>query len=78
MRRLFEEAHVTHDGKYYACRDIEMAFPGPKQKPFAPLDRRAQIENVERAGGSHPACLPEAGALAHGRSSPSSLSASNF
>jgi alkanesulfonate monooxygenase SsuD/methylene tetrahydromethanopterin reductase-like flavin-dependent oxidoreductase (luciferase family) len=32
--RLFTQAHVTHEGRYYACRNIEM-FPKPKQNPFA-------------------------------------------
>ena len=34
MQRLFTERRVTHEGKYYAVRDIEM-YPKPKREPFA-------------------------------------------
>jgi probable F420-dependent oxidoreductase len=34
MRRLFSERRVTHSGKYYAVRDIEM-YPKPRREPFA-------------------------------------------
>ncbi|MBV8193777.1 MAG: LLM class flavin-dependent oxidoreductase [Alphaproteobacteria bacterium] len=34
MRRLFTERRVTHQGKYYAVRDLEM-YPKPKREPFA-------------------------------------------
>ena len=34
MRRLFTERRVTHEGKYYAVKDIEM-YPKPKRDPFA-------------------------------------------
>ena len=69
MQRLFTEPRVTHQGKYYAVRDVEM-FPKPKaQKPFALWvgghnhgDRRAR-----RAIGHRLA----AGLAAAGPSSPS-------
>src|SRR5258708_28277208 len=48
MQRLFNETSVTHEGKYYACRDIEM-FPKPKQNPFALWIGGHNMENVERA-----------------------------
>src|SRR6202008_3118666 len=34
MLRLFKERRVTHEGRYYAVRDIEM-YPKPKRQPFA-------------------------------------------
>ncbi|HTE82371.1 MAG TPA: TIGR03619 family F420-dependent LLM class oxidoreductase, partial [Reyranella sp.] len=34
MQRLFKERRVTHEGKYYAVKDIEM-YPKPKRDPFA-------------------------------------------
>jgi len=48
MQRLFNETSVTHEGKYYACRDIEM-FPKPMQNPFALWIGGHNMENVERA-----------------------------
>jgi probable F420-dependent oxidoreductase len=57
MQRLFAELRVTHDGKYYACRDIEM-FPKPKQKPFALFVGGHNMENVERAARVGAGWLP--------------------
>ena len=57
MQRLFAELRVTHDGKYYACRDIEM-FPKPKQKPFALFIGGHNMENVERAARVGAGWLP--------------------
>jgi probable F420-dependent oxidoreductase len=34
MQRLFTERRVTHQGKYYAVKDIEM-YPKPRRQPFA-------------------------------------------
>jgi probable F420-dependent oxidoreductase len=34
MQRLFTERRVTHEGKYYAVKDIEM-YPKPRRDPFA-------------------------------------------
>ena len=57
MLRLFEEPSVTHEGKYYACRDIEM-FPKPKQKPFSLWIGGHNMENVERAARIGTGWLP--------------------
>jgi len=57
MQRLFAEPRVTHDGKYYGCRDIEM-FPKPKQKPFALWIGGHNMENVERAARIGTGWLP--------------------
>jgi len=57
MQRLFTETSVTHEGKYYACRDIEM-FPKPKQNPFPALDRRAQHRECERCRPHRQRWLP--------------------
>jgi probable F420-dependent oxidoreductase len=57
MRGLFEESRVTHAGKYYACRDIEM-FPKPKQKPFALWVGGHNMENVDRAARVGTGWLP--------------------
>ena len=48
LRRLITQADVTHQGRYYACRNIEM-FPKPKQNPFALWIGGHNIEAVERA-----------------------------
>jgi probable F420-dependent oxidoreductase len=48
MRRLFTERRVTHDGKYYAVRDVEM-YPKPKADPFALWVGGHNMETVERA-----------------------------
>jgi probable F420-dependent oxidoreductase len=57
MRRLFTETNVTHDGRYYACRDIEM-FPKPKQDPFALWIGGHNLEAVERAARFGTGWLP--------------------
>ena len=57
MQRLFAEQRVTHDGKYYACRNIEM-FPKPKQNPFALWIGGHNMENVERAARVGTGWLP--------------------
>jgi alkanesulfonate monooxygenase SsuD/methylene tetrahydromethanopterin reductase-like flavin-dependent oxidoreductase (luciferase family) len=57
MRRLFTETNVTHDGRYYACRDIEM-FPKPKQDPFALWIGGHNQEAVERAARFGTGWLP--------------------
>ena len=46
--RLFAEPRVTHDGTYYACRDIEM-FPKPRQQPFPLFVGGHNLATVERA-----------------------------
>ena len=51
MRRLFEEPRVTHNGKYYACYDIEM-FPKPKQTPFPLWIGGHNMENVAARVGT--------------------------
>ena len=48
MRRLFTERRVTHEGKYYAVRDVEM-YPKPKADPFALWVGGHNMETVERA-----------------------------
>ena len=57
MRRLFTEANVTHEGRYYACRDVEM-FPKPKQDPFALWIGGHNLEAVERAARFGTGWLP--------------------
>jgi probable F420-dependent oxidoreductase len=57
MRRLFVERRVTHDGKYFACRDIEM-FPKPRQDPFPLYIGGHNLENVERAARVGQGWLP--------------------
>ena len=57
MQRLFTETRVTHQGKYYACRDVEM-FPKPAQKPFALWVGGHNLENVERAARVATGWLP--------------------
>ena len=47
MRRLFTERRVTHEGKYYAVRDLEM-YPKPKADPFALWMGGHNLETVER------------------------------
>src|SRR5258706_8520372 len=52
MQRLFSERRVTHQGKYYAVRDIEM-YPKPKRQPFALWlggHNKATIERTARIG----------------------------
>jgi alkanesulfonate monooxygenase SsuD/methylene tetrahydromethanopterin reductase-like flavin-dependent oxidoreductase (luciferase family) len=48
LRRLITQADVTHEGRYYACRNIEM-FPKPKQDPFPLWIGGHNLEAVERA-----------------------------
>ena len=57
MRRLFTETRVTHEGKYYACRDMEM-FPKPAQDPFALWVGGHNLANVERAARVGTGWLP--------------------
>jgi probable F420-dependent oxidoreductase len=57
MQRLFTEPRVTHQGKYYACRDVEM-FPKPAQKPFALWVGGHNLANVERAARVGTGWLP--------------------
>ena len=57
MQRLFTETRVTHQGKYYACRDVEM-FPKPAQKPFALWVGGHNLANVERAARVGTGWLP--------------------
>jgi probable F420-dependent oxidoreductase len=57
MRRLFTERRVTHEGKYFACRDIEM-FPKPRQEPFPLFIGGHNLENVERAARCGQGWLP--------------------
>jgi probable F420-dependent oxidoreductase len=57
MRRLFTETRVTHQGKYYACRDMEM-FPKPAQNPFALWVGGHNLANVERAAQVGTGWLP--------------------
>jgi probable F420-dependent oxidoreductase len=57
MRRLFTEPSVTHEGKYYACRNIEM-FPKPAQDPFALWIGGHNLEAVERAARFGTGWLP--------------------
>jgi probable F420-dependent oxidoreductase len=47
MRRLFSERRVTHRGKYYAVRDMEM-YPKPKRQPFALWLGGHNMATVER------------------------------
>ncbi len=55
--RLFAEGHITHDGQYYACRDIEM-FPKPRQQPFPIYVGGHNLETVERAARVGQGWLP--------------------
>jgi probable F420-dependent oxidoreductase len=57
MRRLFTERTVTHDGHYYACRDIEM-YPKPRQSPFPLWIGGHNLEAVERAARFGAGWLP--------------------
>jgi probable F420-dependent oxidoreductase len=57
MRRLLTEPSVTHEGKYYACRDIEM-FPKPAQDPFPLWIGGHNLEAVERAARFGTGWLP--------------------
>jgi probable F420-dependent oxidoreductase len=57
MRRLFTESTVTHDGRYYACRDIEM-YPKPRQSPFPLWIGGHNLKAVERAARFGTGWLP--------------------
>lgn len=57
MRRLFTERRVTHQGKYYAVRDVEM-FPKPKRDPFALWLGGHNMATVERAARFATGWLP--------------------
>ena len=57
LQRLFTETRVTHQGKYYACRDMEM-FPKPAQDPFALWIGGHNLANVERAARVGTGWLP--------------------
>jgi probable F420-dependent oxidoreductase len=57
MLRLFSETNVTHEGRYYACRDVEM-FPKPRQDPFALWIGGHNLEAVERAARFGTGWLP--------------------
>jgi probable F420-dependent oxidoreductase len=48
IRRLFGETRVSHDGRYYACRDIEM-FPKPRQDPLPLFIGGHNLQTIERA-----------------------------
>ena len=48
IREKVADLAVTHEGRYYACRNIEM-FPKPKQNPFALWIGGHNLEAVERA-----------------------------
>ena len=69
MRRLLSERRVTHEGKYYAVRDIEM-FPKP-----APAVRAVAGRPQHGDCRAHGARWPPAGCRAGGRG-PSSRRAS--
>ncbi len=57
MRRLFNERRVTHEGKYYAVRDIEL-YPKPRRDPFALWIGGHNMEAVERAAKVGTGWLP--------------------
>jgi probable F420-dependent oxidoreductase len=57
MRRLFSERRVTHQGKYYAVRDIEM-YPKPRRQPFALWLGGHNMATVERAARFATGWLP--------------------
>jgi probable F420-dependent oxidoreductase len=57
MRRLFSEPRVTHEGRYYAVRDIEM-FPKPRRQPFALWVGGHNMAVVERAARVATGWLP--------------------
>lgn len=57
MQRLFSERRVTHQGKYYAVRDMEM-FPKPRRDPFALWVGGHNLETVERAARLATGWLP--------------------
>lgn len=57
MQRLFSERRVTHEGKYYAVRDIEM-YPKPRRQPFALWVGGHNMETVERAARVGTGWLP--------------------
>ena len=57
LRRLLAEPRVTHAGRYYACRDIEM-FPKPLAEPFALWIGGHNLEAVERAAQVGTGWLP--------------------
>jgi probable F420-dependent oxidoreductase len=57
MRRLFSERRVTHQGKYYAVRDLEM-YPKPRRQPFALWLGGHNMATVERAARHATGWLP--------------------
>ncbi|MCW5745140.1 MAG: TIGR03619 family F420-dependent LLM class oxidoreductase [Alphaproteobacteria bacterium] len=57
MQRLFSETRVTHEGTYYACRDLEM-FPKPARDPFALWVGGHNLAAVERAARYATGWLP--------------------
>jgi probable F420-dependent oxidoreductase len=57
LRRLFSERRVTHQGKYYAVRDIEM-YPKPRRQPFALWLGGHNMATVERAARFATGWLP--------------------
>jgi probable F420-dependent oxidoreductase len=57
MQRLFSERRVTHEGKYYAVRDIEM-YPKPRRDPFALWIGGHNVEALERAARVGTGWLP--------------------
>jgi probable F420-dependent oxidoreductase len=57
LRRLLSERRVTHEGKYYAVRDIEM-FPKPRRDPFALWLGGHNLATVERTARYATGWLP--------------------
>src|SRR5258708_9170436 len=57
MRRLVTEQRVTHEGKYYAVRDMEM-YPKPKREPFALWVGGPNMAAVERTARIGTGWLP--------------------
>lgn len=48
LHRLFTERSVTFEGRYYACREVEI-YPKPRQEPFPIFVGGHNVENVRRA-----------------------------
>ena len=51
MKRIWVEPQVTHEGKYYACRDVTLS-PRPYRKPYPPIRVAANSPDTFPAVGA--------------------------